>query len=76
MPMIRKMLVLAALGLFLAGCGTAAERSEFWKHDTMYRNWDHTFYSWGGYKKCEEESLEKTQEQDWWGLPAGEKCEF
>jgi hypothetical protein len=74
--MIRKMLVLAVLGLFLAGCGTAAERSEFWKHDTMYKNWDHTLYSWSGYRKCEEEALKKTQEQDWWGIPSGEHCDF
>ncbi len=74
--MIRKAIVLFALGLFLAGCGTAAERSEFWKHNTMYKNWDHMTYSWGGYKKCDEDTLKKTQEQAWWGIPAGEQCDF
>lgn len=74
--MIKKILVLAALCLFLAGCGTAAERSEFWKHPTMYASWDHLRYSWGGHTACEEEDLRMTHEQNWWGIPSGEHCEF
>ena len=29
--------LLVATGL-LFGCGTAAQRSEFWQHDTMYQD--------------------------------------
>jgi len=70
--MIRRLLVLMGLGLFLAGCGTAAERSEFWQHDSMYRNWDHMKYSWSGYKKPCQENLKKSQSEDWWGIPTPE----
>ena len=70
--MIRRLLVLMGLGLFLAGCGTTAERSEFWQHDSMYRSWDHMKYSWSGYKKPDQQSLKKSQSEDWWGIPTPE----
>lgn len=73
--MIRRLMLLLALGLSLAGCGTAAERSEFWKHDTMYKNWDHMKFSWSGYADPTEETLKKSQEQGWWGIPIPEDKE-
>ena len=35
---MKKLLCLVVLVAFLAGCAGAAE-SEFWKHDTMYKNY-------------------------------------
>ncbi len=69
---MKKLCLLVLIGLFLSGCGTAAKRSEFWEHDTMYKNWDHLKYSWWGYKNPTAESLKKSQEQGWWGIPTPE----
>ena len=66
---MKKLFFLVLIGLFLTGCGTAAERAEFWKHDTMYKNWDHFIYSSDGYKKTTSDDVKKTKEQNWWGEP-------
>lgn len=57
--------------LFLAGCG-AVRQSEFWQHDTMYKNWAHLRYSWYGYKNPTLETGIESQGQDWWGIPVPE----
>ncbi len=66
--MIKKWLMLLSIAILLAGCGTAAQRSEFWKHDTMYKNWTHMAYSWSGYKKTSADDVQKTKSQNWWGI--------
>jgi hypothetical protein len=45
---MKKVLCLLVLGAGLAGCGTTASQSEVWSHDTLYRDWDHMRFSWGG----------------------------
>ena len=55
--------------LFLSGCGAAARQSEFWEHDTMYKNWDHLRFSWYDYKNPTLETQKKSEEQEWWGIP-------
>lgn len=68
---MKKLVVIIALvvavGLFI-GCG-AAQRSEFYQHDSMYKDWDHLKYSWGGYKHQATESIEESGDENWWGLP-------
>ena len=66
---MKKLFVLFILGVFLAGCGTAAKLSEFWEHDTMYKNFDHLEFSIYGYKNPTRETYQKSQEQGWWGIP-------
>jgi uncharacterized protein YceK len=66
---MKKLILLIFMGLLLAGCGTAVERSEFWKHSSHYANWDHTLFSWFEYKKPTKKTLEESQRQDWWGIP-------
>ena len=51
----------------LIGCSTGG--SDFFAHDTMYKNWDHARYSWGGYKDTTNTDVEKSESQDWWGKP-------
>ncbi len=73
---MKKALLLILMGLFISGCGAAAQKSEFWQHDTMYKNWDHFRFSVGGYKNPSVDTLEKSQKQGWWGeeipyIPAG-----
>ncbi len=53
--------------LFLAGCGAAARESEFYKHDTMYRNFDHLKFSWWGYKEAQPKAAQDSKAQEWWG---------
>jgi hypothetical protein len=65
---MKKLLALLLLGLFLSGCGAAARESEFWQHDSVYKNWDHLRYSWWGYKNPNQASGEKSIEQGWWGI--------
>lgn len=66
---MKKLFFASLLLFFLCGCGANVERSEFWKHNSHYRNWDHTFYSWSGYLKPNKETGQMSNEQDWWGLP-------
>ena len=65
---MKKVLGLLTLIVFLFGCGAAATQSEFWKHDSMYKNWDHTKFSWAGYRSTMKEDQKKSVEQGWWGL--------
>jgi len=69
---MKRIILVLMLGMFLAGCGTAAERSEFWKHDSVYKNWDHFKYSVSGYKNPTDASLKDSTEQKWWGIPTPE----
>ena len=66
---MKKLAIILIMASLLAGCGTLAERSEFFQHETMYRNWSHMAYSIHGYKHPSVETLKKTKEQNWWGLP-------
>ena len=65
---MKKLIVLALLGLFVVSCGQSAVRSEFWQRDTMYKNWDHMAYSWFGYRNPTAEDAAKSIEQGWWGI--------
>ena len=59
---MKKLLLLAVLGLFLLGCGASEmQRGASWK------NWDHFKYSWSGYKNPTAETGKMSQEQKWWG---------
>ena len=66
--MVKKIIFIFILGLFLSGCGTLAKKSEFWEHDTMYKNWDHFKFSVYEFKSPSLENLKKTNKQGWWGL--------
>jgi hypothetical protein len=66
---VKKLCLLFLAGLFLSGCGAAARESEFWQHDTMYKNWDHLKFSWYGYKKPTPKTGKESNQQGWWGIP-------
>lgn len=66
---MKKLCLVAFVALFLAGCGTPSQRSDFWKHPTVYKNWDHLKFSWFGYRNPTTETGQKSQDQDWWGTP-------
>ena len=55
---MKKLLLLAAFGLFLAGCGT---------HTPTWKNWHHFKYSAWGYRNPTEQTGKMSDAQDWWG---------
>ena len=64
---MKKLGLLLLLGLFFAGCGTAARQSEFWEHSSMYKNWDHMKFSMTGYKNPTADTGNTSKSQGWWG---------
>ena len=65
---MKKWLLILLLGLFLSGCGAAARESEFWQHDTLYKDWGHMWFSLYGYKNPTEQKLKESREKGWWGI--------
>jgi hypothetical protein len=64
---MKKLLIIIMLGLFVYGCGATAQQSEYWKHDSHFKNWDHLKFSLWGYKNPTAETQKESQEQGWWG---------
>ena len=70
---MKKLIVLLFVGLLLAGCSP-----EFYKHDSVYKNWDHIKFSWWGYKNPTAADAKMSDQEGWWGeeipyIPA-EQC--
>ena len=61
---MKKIGLLLILVTFLIGCGTAAQRSEFYKHDTQFKNWEHLKFSVLGWKKPTQKDVQETKNQD------------
>ncbi len=68
---MKRFLVIAMICLFVLGCGQAARESGFYQHDAMYRDWDHLWFSWFGYKHITPKEAKESKEEDWWGIPEG-----
>ena len=66
---MKKLFLVLIMAMFLLGCGGSAKKSEFWEHDTMYRNMDHLKFSWKGYKSPTPKTQKMSQTEDWWGIP-------
>ena len=64
---MKKVLALLVVSACVAGCGTAAKKSELWEHDTLYKSWDHLSFSWGGHKDVSQDEARKSVEEGWWG---------
>ncbi len=65
---MKKLLLITMLVLFLSGCGTLAIDSEFYKHDTLYKSWDHLKFSLHGHNNPTADDAQKAQKQGWWGI--------
>ena len=59
---MKKLIVLLFIGLLLAGCS-----SEFYKHDSVFKDWDHVKFSWWGYKTPTAEAAKMSDDRGWWG---------
>ena len=64
---MKKLLALLAVSACVAGCGTAAKKSELWEHDSIYKNWDHMKFSWGGHQNVSQEEAIQSVQENWWG---------
>ncbi len=65
---VKRLSALLGMVLIIAGCGAAARESEFYEHNTMYRDWDHLKFSTYGYKKVDPKKAQESKEQGWWGI--------
>jgi PBP1b-binding outer membrane lipoprotein LpoB len=59
---MKKVFLVLILALLLAGCTT-----EWYQHDTIYKNHDHMFFSWWGYQNPTAEDMSNSETQGWWG---------
>jgi hypothetical protein len=66
---MRRFLLVLLLGLFVCGCGASARESEFWQHDSVYKNNEHMYFSLSGYKSPTEETGKLSEKEAWWGIP-------
>lgn len=66
---MKKLFAIIMMLLFLSGCGAAARQSEFYEHNTMYRNGNHLLFSTYGYNQVDSKEVRQSKAQDWWGIP-------
>lgn len=65
---MKKILFVILMLTFLFGCGTLGKQSEFWQHDSVYKNMDHMKFSIYGYKDITEKDKHNSEKQGWWGI--------
>lgn len=68
--MKKRLFLIGIVGLFLSGCGTSAKESEFWKHPSMYKDWDHMKFSMA--QECTPEMTKESTQGAWWGVSPNE----
>jgi len=66
---MKKLFAVILMLLFLSGCGAAARQSEYYEHNSMYRNGDHLLFSVYGYKNVDSKEVQQSKAQVWWGIP-------
>ena len=59
---MKKLFIFILLAILIAGCS-----SEFYKHDSVFKDWEHVKFSWWGYKNPTAEHAKMSQERGWWG---------
>ena len=48
--------------MIITGCS-----SEFYKHDSIYKDWDHVKFSWWGYENPTADHAKMSTDRGWWG---------
>ena len=66
---MKKILLIALFCFLLSACGQAARDSGFYKHDSVYQDWDHLWFSWTGYKHVTAKDAKESKAENWWGIP-------
>jgi hypothetical protein len=57
-----KNFILIIISMIITGCS-----SEFYKHDSIYKDWDHIKFSWWEYENPTEKHAKMSTERGWWG---------
>ena len=39
------------------------------KHESIWKTWDHAYFSYSGYKNPTPDQIKKSEEEGWWGCP-------
>ncbi|HOF04208.1 MAG TPA: hypothetical protein PK175_03995 [Syntrophales bacterium] len=66
--MIKKLLAIIMV-IMLSGCFAAIKESEWGKHDSVYQDLGHLWFSWIGYRDVDQRDVEKSTSRGWWGIP-------
>jgi hypothetical protein len=56
-----KNFILIIISMIITGCS-----SEFYKHDSIYKDWDHIKFSWWEYENPTEKHAKMSTERGWW----------
>ena len=52
----------------LYGCASL-NCNETMKHGSIWKSWDHAYFSYYGYKNPTPAAVKESMEEDWWGCP-------
>ena len=63
-----KKLLIAGMVIMLCGCCATIKESEFFKHDSVYKDWSHLGFSWIGYRSIDQNDVNKSKARNWWGI--------
>ena len=59
---MKKLIVLVFIVFLLAACS-----DEWYKHDSIYKDWDHIKFSWWGHNNVTADEAQKSTDRGWWG---------
>lgn len=59
---MKKIIVLLFIVFMLAACS-----DEFYRHDSIYKDFDHIAFSWWGYTNPTAEDAKMSDDRGWWG---------
>jgi hypothetical protein len=75
---MKKMIVGSVMVLTLLfglhGCASMS-CNEAWKHESIWKSWDHAYFSYVGYKNPTTNAIKKSAEEGWWGCPTEVEAE-
>ena len=63
-----KKIILIGMIFMLAGCASAIRQSEFFQHDTVYKDLGHLWFSSVGFASIDMNDVKMSQENKWWGI--------
>ena len=64
---MKKLLVIVMV-LMISGCAAAIKESELGKHGSIYKDMNHLWFSWVGYRDVDQNDVNKSMTRGWWGI--------
>lgn len=61
-------IILAGLVFMLVGCSSAVRQSEFFQHDTVYKDLGHLWFSNVGHLEIDANDVNSSRNRQWWGI--------